>query len=112
MTYTIANCFQILPIMQSVSQFLFLFPVKEYLENQRESLGRPNTVNVSETKNALPQYIYLKKGEAYNFTVTMTLESGQPNRKYRVFSCNILIKVDPYTCNTLRYLKHCRNSFK
>ncbi|CAB4018596.1 Cation channel sperm-associated subunit gamma [Paramuricea clavata] len=58
--------------------------LKEYLDNQRASLSRPNTLDMSDMKDALPQYIYLKKGESYNFTVTMTLDSGHPNRKYHV----------------------------
>jgi hypothetical protein len=66
------------------SWYLLLFSFKEYLDNQRASLSRPNTLDMSDMKDALPQYIYLKKGESYNFTVTMTLDSGHPNRKYHV----------------------------
>ena len=60
--------------------------IQEYLDNQRSSLRRPKTVKVSSMEDTLPKYIYLMKGESYNFTVTMSLDSGYPNRKY-LLSC-------------------------
>ncbi|XP_028396201.1 uncharacterized protein LOC114520174 [Dendronephthya gigantea] len=60
--------------------------LREYLDNQRASLRHPKTMDISSMEDALPKYIYLKKGESYNFTVTMTLDSGHPNRKYLLLS--------------------------
>lgn len=66
--------------MRAFAQHAF----QEYLNNQRNSLTRPNTLDISTTKDTLPRYIYLKKGETYNFTVVIILDDDHPRREYNV----------------------------
>ena len=50
--------------------------LKNYLDNVVIAVRGTDTVEVSEVKDVLPEYIYLNKNDFYNFDVTMTLDTS------------------------------------
>ena len=50
--------------------------LKNYLDNVVIAVRGTGTVRGSEVKDVLPEYIYLKKNDSYNFDVTMTLDTS------------------------------------